>query len=112
MISSNYLKRSNVSDGNKSGRHLSKIVAHIVAVPYGSLLEGNLRFTNSMKQKDSPCNTLEVSAANLWTYMCLKERGLSKGDLLMGDESIERYVYSYSFTHRQHCIDTPWKRSV
>ena len=62
--------------------------------------------------KASPCNTLEVSAANLWTYMCLKERGLSKGDLLMGDESIERYVYSYSFTHRQHCIDTPWKRSV
>ena len=35
-----------------------------------------------------------MSAANLWTYMSLKERGLSKGDQVIGDESIERYVCS------------------
>ena len=32
--------------------------------------------------------------------MRLKERGLSKGDQVIGDESIEKYVCSYSLTQR------------
>ena len=61
-------------DGNKSGRHLSKIVAHIVAVHgvYFLTLDYILQFIQILENCYNL--TLEVSAANLWTYMRMKEK--------------------------------------
>ena len=61
-------------DGNKSGRHLSKIVAHIVAVQgvFYLTLHNTLKFIQILENGYNL--TLEVSAANLWTYMRMKEK--------------------------------------
>ena len=63
------------ADGNKSGRHLSKIVCSPYCCHTGCLLSLVIQHNSVYSNLENGYNlTLEVSAANLWTYMRMKEK--------------------------------------